>query len=74
VKWGAVLGVLVVVFLIILYEWPKINPDQKKEKKAFVVVTAIGCLLAFLLIYFPHVSSPTQWVEAIFKPLGKTLE
>ncbi|MBD0379507.1 hypothetical protein ICC18_05220 [Paenibacillus sp. WST5] len=57
-----------------LYEWPKIDRIQKKEKMAFVALTAMGCLLAILVIYYPEMSSPTQWVERIYRPLGKLLE
>lgn len=73
-KWGAIASVFVVIILMFLYEWPKIDPIQKKEKTAFVMLAAMGCLLAILLIYFPEMSSPTQWVEGIYSPLGKLLD
>lgn len=73
-KFGGIASVAVIVLLMFLYEWPKINSNQKKEKVAFVALIAIGTLLAILLIFFPGMPSPTQWVEMIYKPLGQLLE
>ncbi|MEY2196586.1 hypothetical protein AB7942_28300 [Neobacillus sp. BF23-41] len=69
-----VLAITVGVVLITLYEWPKINQNQKKEKAAFVTLTAMGWLLSILLLYFPDMPGPTQMIEKLFKPLGKLLE
>jgi multisubunit Na+/H+ antiporter MnhB subunit len=71
-KWRFLLGILLIVALMIKYEWPKIN--QKKEKAAFAVLTAIGCMLAVLLILYPNLPTPTQFVDSIYRPLGKLLE
>lgn len=73
-KWGTVLGVTLVVILMALYEWPRLNKNQKKEKIAFVTLTAMGWLLAVLLAFFPDMPGPTQMVDTIFKPFGKILE
>ncbi|ASN05765.1 hypothetical protein [Virgibacillus necropolis] len=69
-----VFGITVVVVLITLYEWPKINRDQKKEKAAFVTLTGAGWLLAVLLVFFPDIPGPTDLIDAVFRPLGKFLE
>jgi multisubunit Na+/H+ antiporter MnhB subunit len=74
VKLGGIAIVTVIVLLMILYEWPKINSNQKKEKVAFAAVAAIGTLLAILLIFIPDMPNPSQLVEWIYKPLGKLLE
>jgi hypothetical protein len=71
---GSVLAITVGVVLITLYEWPKINQNQKKEKATFVSITVMGWLLAILLLFFPDMPGPTQMVEKVFKPLGKLLE
>ncbi|WP_028400700.1 hypothetical protein [Ectobacillus panaciterrae] len=73
-KWITVAGITVCVVLIVLYEWPKMDRNQKKEKAAFVTLTAMGWLLAILLLFFPDMPGPTQMIEKIFKPLGKILE
>ncbi|MFE0299106.1 hypothetical protein [Priestia megaterium] len=73
-KWITVIGITVCVVLIFLYEWPKMDRNQKKEKAAFVILTTMGWLLAILLLFFPDMPGPTQMIDMLFKPLGKTLE
>jgi len=73
-KWITVLGITICVVLIVWYEWPKINRNQKEEKVVFVALTAMGWLLAILLLFFPDMPGPTQMIEMLFKPLGKMLE
>ncbi|NSL52492.1 hypothetical protein [Calidifontibacillus erzurumensis] len=67
-------GVLFVVILMALYEWPKMDKNQVKEKCAFALLALTGWVLSVLLIYFPDMPGPTQLIEFIFKPLGKFLE
>ncbi|WP_408011325.1 hypothetical protein ACJROX_14055 [Pseudalkalibacillus sp. A8] len=71
---ASVFGITVVVILITLIEWPKMNKNQKKEKWAFVTLTMSGWLLAVLLVYFPDMPGPTNLIDMIFKPLGKLLQ
>ncbi|WP_240507995.1 hypothetical protein [Virgibacillus indicus] len=66
--------VIVVTILVILYEWPKMDKEQKKEKWAFAGLTMAGFLLAVMLIYFPDTPGPNQLVGEIFRPLGKLME
>ncbi|GGJ99369.1 hypothetical protein GCM10007063_22130 [Lentibacillus kapialis] len=73
-KWAMVLGIVVIAVLITLYEWPKMNKNQKKERKAFAVLTMGSVVLAVLLVYFPDMPGPTQLVDSLFKPFGKLLE
>ncbi|WP_227938968.1 hypothetical protein [Alkalihalobacillus deserti] len=69
-----ILGITIVIVLMFLYEWPKINQTQKKEKYTFVVLSAMSWILAVLLLFFPEMPGPTELVDQIFKPLGKMLE
>lgn len=71
-RWRFLLGLLAAVILITWYEWPKIKGN--KEKAAFAVLTAIGCLLAVLLVFYPYMPNPDQIVETLYRPLGKLLE
>lgn len=71
---GGCIRITVLVACIVLYEWPSMNPKQKKEKAAFIGLTAMGWLLGVLLVFFPDLPGPTQLFETIFKPLGKLLE
>ncbi|MCK6257826.1 hypothetical protein LCY76_14675 [Fictibacillus sp. KIGAM418] len=74
-KWmAAVIGLTILVVLLTLYEWPKMDQHQKKEKTAFVTITAMGWLLAILLLFFPDLPGPTQMIDKLFKPLGRMLE
>lgn len=67
-------GITVVAILMTLYEWQKMNKNQKKEKRVFVTLTMAGWLLAVLLVFFPDMPGPTHLMDVIFKPLGKLLE
>jgi multisubunit Na+/H+ antiporter MnhB subunit len=69
-----ILGTLVLVALIFLYEWPRINRTQKKEKVVFVVLLSLGTILAIVLIWNPNLPGPTQMVDYIYKPLGRMME
>lgn len=73
-NFASIIGITVVAILMTLYEWPKMNKNQKKEKKAFVTLTMAGWLLAVLLVFFPDMPGPTQLIDVVFKPLGKFLE
>jgi len=70
-KFAAIAGITILVILIVLYEWPKMNPKQKKEKAALLTVTGMGWLLAVILIFNPDITGPTQMIDAIYRPLGK---
>lgn len=72
--WISVVGITLCVVLITLYELPKIKKSQKKEKTAFVTLTAMGWMLGILLLFFPDLPGPTQLISKIFHPLGKILE
>lgn len=68
------MGITATVALMALHEWRKIRQNRKKEKVAFVILTALGWLLAILLVFFPDIPGPTQMIDTIYKPLGKLLE
>ncbi|HLS08425.1 hypothetical protein [Lentibacillus sp.] len=72
-KIAVVLLIIVVTALITLYEWPKINENLKKEKRAFIVLIMAGVLLATLLTYFPAMPGPTELIEWVFKPFSSLL-
>jgi multisubunit Na+/H+ antiporter MnhB subunit len=71
---GLILGTLVLVALIFLYEWPRINRTQKKEKVVFMVLLSLGTILSIVLIWNPDLPGPTQIIDYIYKPLGRMLE
>ncbi|WML44223.1 hypothetical protein [Neobacillus sp. PS3-40] len=73
-RWGPVISSSLIILFIVLYQWPKIKKEQKKEKGAFIILTAFGWLLATLLFLFPDLPGPTELIDFIFKPLGRLLE
>ncbi|MBM7653883.1 hypothetical protein [Neobacillus cucumis] len=73
-KWGPLLGCTALIILIILFQWPKLNQDQKKEKAALIILSALGWIMANLLLFFPDIPGPTELVDWIYRPLGKLIE
>lgn len=73
-KWGAALGVTVLVAIIFRCEWPQMNPNQKKEKAAFFCLMSMGWLLGIILVAFPDLPSSSDLLDTLFKPLEKMLE
>ncbi len=73
-KWGMFAGNIIIVILIVLFEWQKMKSNQKKEKAALVTLSVLGLLLAQLLVFFPDLPGPTQFIDSLFRPLGKLLE
>ncbi|MFP3125246.1 hypothetical protein OH784_21405 [Ectobacillus funiculus] len=71
--WFFVIGITLVVVLMILYEWPRMNPNQKKEKSVFIILIAMEWALAILLLFFPDLPRPEQMIEAVFNRLVKFL-
>ncbi|WP_240374861.1 hypothetical protein [Bacillus piscicola] len=68
-----VIGVTIVVILITLYEWPKLGKQQRKEKTAFVTCTGIVWVLAVILLFFPDMQGPSDWLSALFGPIGESI-
>ena len=73
-KWAAVAGIVVVLALITLYEWPRMKTHMKREKTAFAALTILGGILACLLVFVPELPGPTQFVDILYHPLVKMLE
>lgn len=68
------LGIVAVMGLMSLYEWPKMKPQQKREKIAFTLLTVSGGVLAALLYFVPDMPGPTELIDILYKPLGAVLE
>ncbi len=72
-KLASIFGIIVVLILIALFEWAKMKKNQKREKWTLVILIMAGGLIASLLVFFPDMPGPTQLIEMIFKPLGKSV-
>jgi hypothetical protein len=70
---GPIVAVTFLVFLMALFQLRKMNHHPKKDKIVFVSLTAIGWILAMLLIYFPDLPGPNKLIQDIFEPLGKRI-
>lgn len=72
--WFFIIGITLVVTLMVLYEWPRMSQNQKREKSVFVILVTMEWLLAILLLFYPDLPAPTQMVETVFQPLSKIFE
>lgn len=68
------LGIAILLALIALYEWPKIEPNEKKEKAAFVILSVFAGGMLTLELFFPEFPWLHKWVLTIFKPLSELSE
>ncbi|MGG0409361.1 hypothetical protein [Peribacillus simplex] len=62
----------VIVTLIILFEWPKMKQNPKKDKMAFLTLLLTGLVLS--MFNLPQMSGPTEWIRTLFKPFGEFME
>lgn len=73
-EWATVLGIAAVLVLMALHEWPKVKTQMKREKTAFAVLSVLGGILAFSLVFYPEMPGPSQFLNAMYKPLVNILE
>jgi hypothetical protein len=73
-KIGPVISITLLVTLIALWEWPRMNENPKKDKVAALSLLALGWLLSILFVHFPDIPGPDKWVQTIFEPLGNLLK
>ena|GEM_PF-482794 len=73
-KWGVLISIFVVSVCVVLFQWPRIPPAQKKERAAFIGLTLIGWLLGSFLTLYPDTPGPGHWMDMLFKPLSEMLE
>lgn len=68
------LSLALVVWALVRYDWPRMNAGMKKEKAAFIGITALAVLLSVLLIWLPGLPSAMKWIDLLFGPLGSVLK
>jgi len=69
-----IIGVALILAAAAWFEWPKIEADQKKEKKVFVIFSLIsGGMLAVVILY-PELPGPNKWMLELFKPMGEMMQ
>ncbi|GGC78632.1 hypothetical protein GCM10007216_06400 [Thalassobacillus devorans] len=72
-NWLSLIGVSLVVLLLFLYEWSKMDHTQVKEKRTFIFLLAGVWLIAVMLIFFPDVSGPIDLITFLFRPMENFL-
>ena len=73
-KAAFVIVTTIIYIFISLYEWPKMDRKQKKDRFGLVMLSIVGWMLAFVLIIFPDIPGPIQFIEYVFKPIGRLLD
>jgi len=73
-KWLKIISITAIVFTPAFFMMLKMKQSPNNEKVTFALLTALGWILAILLVLFPELPGPTQVINKIYKPLGKILE
>jgi hypothetical protein len=63
---------MVIIAIIILFEWPKMKQYPKKDKQVFIMLLFIG--LSLCLFDLPYISGPITWLETLFKPFADIMK
>ncbi|TCJ04720.1 hypothetical protein [Cytobacillus praedii] len=71
-KWGIFFCVLVIIGVIILYEWKKIKAYPKKDRITFFILLIIAGALS--LFDLPNLPGPVTLLETIFRPFSNFME
>uniref|UniRef100_A0A942T7V0 Uncharacterized protein n=1 Tax=Neobacillus citreus TaxID=2833578 RepID=A0A942T7V0_9BACI len=66
-KVGRILGVTVILVLILLFQWPKLKKNERKVKIAFFSLMVVNWGLAVLLVFFPEMPGPGQFIDFLYK-------
>jgi multisubunit Na+/H+ antiporter MnhB subunit len=72
-NWGAIIGITLIAILLVLYEWPRMKSEQKKEKAVLIGLTLMGWSLAVTLLFIPNLPGLTQLIDMLFQPLSQIL-
>ncbi|PLS02250.1 hypothetical protein [Neobacillus cucumis] len=73
-KWGTVLGCTALIIVIILFQSSRLKQKQVKEKAALLALSILGWILALLMLFFPDMPGPTQFIDWMYRPLGELLK
>ena len=57
--------------VLILYEWPKMEQNQKKEKKIFLAFLTFDWVFAIVLLVYPDLPNPLIPLIPIFEWIKK---
>lgn len=71
--WYAIPSLLTISLLIMAIQWKWMLQAQPKEKIVHFSLLATGWVLGILLMLFPHLPGPSQFVDAVFGRIGNVL-
>ncbi len=66
-----ILGITVLVVVLLLYEWPKMEKNQKKEKKALLILLTFDWVFTIVLLVYPDLPNPLVSLIPIFEWIKK---
>lgn len=70
----AIIGVGIISVGLAIFEWPRFNQDEKREKLAFVSILVFAFVLSSVFIVYPEMKGPTELTFKIFSPFFPLLE
>ncbi|MEH6948869.1 hypothetical protein V7068_17720 [Bacillus sp. JJ634] len=73
-KWLFALGITFLVACMILYEWPKMKQNQKKEKKVFIVLVTFEWLFSLIFLFYPDLKNPSDFLLPMVDKMQKILK
>ncbi|QRG65078.1 hypothetical protein [Brevibacillus choshinensis] len=73
-RWGAIVGISLVAFLMTWYEWPVLRASHWKTKAAYTTILFASWFIAILLVHNPALPGATQVLLRIYKPFSSLLK
>lgn len=68
------LGIAAILVTIAVLEGRRLKAHQRRERFAMIAMCIAGGILAVMLVYNRELPGPTQFIEALFKPLAEAFE
>ncbi|MNI08802.1 hypothetical protein D3C73_618510 [compost metagenome] len=72
-KWVSMLVLTLIVVAIVFIELPELK-GRKRETWSFFGFLLTGWFVSVMLVFKPDLPGPTDWVQALFKPIGQMLK
>jgi cell division protein FtsW (lipid II flippase) len=68
-------GLLLICLLITGFQWFLIRKKTPlKERLTYLSILCLCWILALILVFNPGLPGPTNWLDSIFRPLGKLID
>ncbi|MEK3734245.1 MULTISPECIES: hypothetical protein [Paenibacillus] len=64
-----IVGITFLVLLMFIYQWPRIQSGERREKAAFAALTVMGWGIATMYIMFPTMTSPAKIIDFLLVQL-----